>query len=209
MAEKDSGRGRPVDKDHDEKAEGATAPGAKSPSQLKLVIFGAVALFVALVGAQVAAPLINATIAASVSHTEEGEDEDLLAEAEEEEFIEEEVFEEEEPAEEEPLAPAIYTALDPPFVVSFDAEDGARYLQLTLQAMARDEKTIAAVKQHAPAIRNSVLFMLSGYELEVLATQAGKEQLRQALLGATNEILAKNGVEHSVEELFFTSLVIQ
>ena len=93
--------------------------------------------------------------------------------------------------------------------MSFDAEDGARYLQLTLQAMARDEETIAAVKQHAPAIRNSVLFMLSGYELEVLATQAGKEELRKSLLGATNEILAKNGVESPVEELYFTSLVIQ
>ena len=70
-------------------------------------------------------------------------------------------------------------------------EGGARYLQLTLQAMARSEETIAAVKQHAPAIRNSVLFKLSGYELEVLNTQAGKEQLRHELLAAANEILAE------------------
>jgi flagellar basal body-associated protein FliL len=93
--------------------------------------------------------------------------------------------------------------------VSFDEEDGPRYVQLTLQAMARDEETIAGVKQHAPAIRNAVLFKLSGYELDLLATQAGKEQLRQELLVATNEILAKNGIEIGVEELFFTSLVIQ
>jgi flagellar basal body-associated protein FliL len=207
MADVEGGKGRGVGKDRDEKAESATPAPAKGPSQLKLVIFGAVALFVALVGAQVAAPLINATITGS--HAEDAEGEELLAEAEEEEIIEEEPVDEEEPVEEEPIAPAIYTALDPPFVVSFDAEDGARYLQLTLQAMARDEETIAAVKQHAPAIRNSVLFMLSGYELEVLATQAGKEELRKSLLGATNEILAKNGVESPVEELFFTSLVIQ
>jgi flagellar basal body-associated protein FliL len=207
MADLEGGKGRGVGKDRDEKAESAAPAPAKSASQLKLVIFGAVALFVALVGAQVAAPLINATIAGS--HAEGAEGEELLAEAEEEEIIEEEPIVEEEPEEEEAVAPAIYTALDPPFVVSFDAEDGARYLQLTLQAMARDEETIAAVKQHAPAIRNSVLFMLSGYELEVLATQAGKEELRKSLLGATNEILAKNGVESPVEELFFTSLVIQ
>jgi len=210
MADLEGGKGRGVGKDRDEKAESAAPAPAKSPSQLKLVIFGAVALFVALVGAQVAAPLINATIAGSHAEDAEGaEGEELLAEAEEEEIIEEEPIVEEEPEEEEAIAPAIYTALDPPFVVSFDAEDGARYLQLTLQAMARDEETIAAVKQHAPAIRNSVLFMLSGYELEVLATQAGKEELRKSLLGATNEILAKNGVESPVEELYFTSLVIQ
>jgi len=190
-----------------EKEEKAETPAAapKSPGQMKLVIVGAVCLFVALVGAQVAGPLINNMISGA-AHAPEGEE---VAELDAGEIVDEEVLEEEEHAEEEPLAQAVYTALDPPFVVSFDAEDGARYLQLTLQAMARSEETIAAVKQHAPAIRNSVLFLLSGYELEVLSTQAGKEQLRQDLLVAANEILAKNRVEEGIEELYFTSLVIQ
>jgi flagellar FliL protein len=173
---------------------------AKGPSQMKLVIVGALALFVALVGAQVAVPLINGMIAGSHTAAVDGDTDVEEALADEEAVSDDE---------EEPVAPALYTALDPPFVVSFDQEDGARYLQLTLQAMARDEKTIAAVKQHAPAIRNSVLFKLSGYELEVLSTQAGKEQLRHDLLGATNEILAKNGSKAGIEELYFTSLVIQ
>jgi flagellar FliL protein len=172
---------------------------------MKLVIVGALALFIALVGAQVAVPLINnviasgpRTAAADGETTDEASEEDIvLAEAE----IEEE--------DDEPLAPALYAALDPPFVVSFDEEGGARYLQLTLQAMARSEKTIGAVKQHAPAIRNAVLFKLSGYELEVLNTQAGKEQLRHELLDAANEILARNRVAEPIEELYFTSLVVQ
>jgi flagellar FliL protein len=133
---------------------------------MKLVIVGAIALFIALVGAQVAVPFINGMIAHS-SHaaapTEGEEGDEAIAE-------DEAVAEEDH----EPQAPALYTALDPPFVVSFDQGGGARYLQLTLQAMARSEKTIAAVKQHAPAIRNSVLFKLSGYELDELNTQAGK-----------------------------------
>jgi flagellar FliL protein len=191
-------------------------PAPKSPSQMKLVIVGAVALFVALVGAQVAVPLINNMIGGG-SHaeplTEEEELELALAEEEAARLAAEEeaaaAEAEAAAAEEEPLAPALYTALDPPFVVSFDAEGGARYLQLTLQAMARSEETIAAVKQHAPAIRNSVLFKLSGYELEVLNTQAGKEQLRHELLAAANEILAENKVEEAIEELYFTSLVVQ
>jgi flagellar basal body-associated protein FliL len=54
-----------------------------------------------------------------------------------------------------------------------------------------------------------VLFKLSGYDLEVLSTQAGKEQLRKDLLVAANEILAKNGSAEPIEELYFTSLVIQ
>lgn len=180
----------------------ANPPASKSPSQMKLIIVGAVALFVALVGAQVAVPLINGMIAGGSHAAAPAEGENGEGAADEEVVAEEE-------KDDKPLAPALYTALDPPFVVSFDQEDGARFVQLTLQAMARNEKTIAAVKQHAPAIRNSVLFKLSGYELEVLNTQTGKEQLRHDLLGAANEILAKNSVSPGIEELYFTSLVVQ
>ena len=183
----------------------APAPTQKSPSQMKLVIVGALALFVALVGAQVAVPLINGMIAGG-SHAEaDGEVADEAAGEEDIQLAEADVEEEDA----EPLPPALYTALDPPFVVSFEQEGGARYLQLTLQAMARSEETIAAVKQHGPAIRNSVLYKLSGYELEVLNTQAGKEQLRHELLDAANEILVKNNVDEGIEELYFTSLVVQ
>src|SRR5690606_40414491 len=65
------------------------------------------------------------------------------------------------------------------FVVSFsDGAGGSRFVQLTLQAMARNEKAIAAVKTHSPAIRNEFLFLLSKYDVEDLATFEGKEKLR-------------------------------
>jgi flagellar FliL protein len=181
----------------EEKAESA-AP-VKAPNPMKLVIVGAAALFVALVGAQVAVPLINNMLG--------GGGKVATAETGEEGHAEEAV--EEKHDDSKPLAEAQYIALDPPFVVSFDQPDGARYLQLQLQAMARDQGTIAAIKQHAPAIRNAFLFLLSGYELEALASQAGKEELRLAMLGSANEILKKNRVAPPMEDLYFTSLVVQ
>jgi flagellar FliL protein len=181
----------------EEKAESA-APAAKAPSQMKLVIAGAVALFVAVLGAQVAAPIVNNMIGGGAEAAAPAGEHEEAPEAAADTHHED-----------EPLAPAQYIALDPPFVVSFDEEDGARYLQLQLQAMARDAATIAAVKQHNPAVRNALLFLLSGYELEAIMTQAGKEELRQAMLKSTNEILKKNRVATPVEDLYFTSLVVQ
>ena len=189
--------------DLDKETEGQEAAAPKSPGHLKLVIVGALALFVALVGAQVAVPLINkaldgspdTAVVADEEHADEADE--AVAQGEEEE------------AEPEHVEPALYVPLDPPFVVSFDAEDGARYLQLTLQAMARSEETISEIKRHAPAIRNSFLFLLSGYKLEELATLEGKEKLRGAMLVAANEVMAKNGSDPGIEELYFTSLVIQ
>jgi flagellar FliL protein len=100
--------------------------------------------------------------------------------------------------------------LDPPFVVSFAEQGGgSRFLQLTLQAMTRNAKTIDRVKQHAPAIRNAFLFLISSYKVEDLATLEGKEKLRAAMLVAANDILDQNTGDPGIEELYFTSLVIQ
>jgi flagellar FliL protein len=171
---------------------------------MALVIVGAIALFVAVLGAQVAAPLLTKMIAGdpNAPAEEATADEEQLAVAEPEP----------EPAAEapaEPLEPAIYVPLDPPFVVSFNDDGDTRFIQLTLQAMARDEKTIDAIKTHAPAIRNSFLFLISGYKVDELATLEGKEKLRAAMLVAANDIMEKNTGKASIEELYFTSLVIQ
>src|SRR5690606_817398 len=108
------------------------------------------------------------------------------------------------------VEPAFYTPLDPPFVVSFDdGGGGSRYVQLTLQAMARSEKAIASIKTHAPAIRNEFLFLLSKYEIDQLATLEGKEKLRSDMLTAANAIMRKNTGDQAIAELYFTSLVIQ
>ena len=183
-------------------AKGAATGG---PGHMKLVIVGAAALFVAVLGAQVAAPLLNRIIEDRSHAAAPAADAPEVA-SEEPAPIE---IAAAEPEKQEPPEPAQYVPLDPPFVVSFDEEDGTRYLQLQVQAMARSEKTIDEIKKHAPALRNSFLFLLSGYKLEQLATLEGKEKLRAALTTAANEVLVKNGSEGQIEELYFTNLVIQ
>lgn len=190
--------------DKEEAAEGGEAAkgAAKQANPMMLVIVGAVALFVAVLGAQVAAPIITNMIsggahAPAKAAAADGEH----AEGEEGEHAEEHA---------EPTGPAIYVPLDPPFVVSFSDEGGdSRFLQLTLQAMARSEHTVEAIKTHGPAIRNAFLFLISAYKVEDLTTLEGKERLRAAMLASANEIMTKNTGEPGIEELFFTSLVIQ
>jgi flagellar protein FliL len=199
MASKDT-----IRDDEDEGDDKAKKKGEKKPGVMKLVILGAIAVFVAVLGAQVAAPLINNMIGGGSSQAaaedEQAEDEEAVEEDEEIDLA----------AADANVEPAIYTPLDPPFVVSFtDADGDSRFLQLTLQAMARDEHTIDQIKQHSPAIRNAFLFLISGYKVEDLSSLEGKEKLRADMLAAANEIMEKNTGHPGIEELFFTSLVIQ
>lgn len=192
-------------RDEDEGAEAEKAKPERKASPIVLIIVGAVALFVAVLGAQVAAPILTEKLAHAPKADAEttGDEEQQLAEA-----APAEAADSDKPP--QPLEQAIYTPLDPPFVVSF-SEGGSesRFVQLSLQAMARKEKTIDAIKQHAPAIRNAFLFLINRYTIEELSTVDGKEKLRAAMLKSANEIIEKNTGSGDIEEVYFTSLVIQ
>ena len=108
------------------------------------------------------------------------------------------------------LDPAIYVPLEPPLLASFEQADGStRYLQMSLQAMGRTQSEMDEVRNHAPAIRNSFLFLMSNYSYDQVSTVEGKEALRQEMLAAAQDILVANTGAPSVEEIYFTSLVLQ
>jgi len=112
---------------------------------------------------------------------------------------------------EEELAPPIYLPLDPPLVATFEDRSAVRFLQLTLEVMARDQEAIDAVQTHMPVIRNNLLMLMGGRTLTDLTSREGKEALRAEALEEVQRVLAENaGIEEpGVEELYFTSFVVQ
>ncbi len=110
----------------------------------------------------------------------------------------------------EPAAPAKYLALDPPFVVNFQAEDGARFLQVAVQLMTRDPAVEALLVEHDPQLRNDLLLLLGGQDAAGLASREGKEKLRSQALETVRAILKREGADPAkLEALYFTSFVMQ
>lgn len=109
------------------------------------------------------------------------------------------------------LDPPIYLPLDPPLVATFEDRSAVRFLQLTLEVMARDQKAIDAVQNHMPVIRNNLLMLMGGRTLADLTSREGKEALRGEALEEVQRVLAANAniEEPGVEELYFTSFVVQ
>jgi flagellar FliL protein len=118
------------------------------------------------------------------------------------------------PVEAAPKGPPIYHAFDPPLVVSFQEQGSMRFLQVTVEVMARDEESIAAITTHMPVIRNNLLNIFSGKGFADLTTREGKETLRKECLTEVQKVLKANqpaDAEHAlkVEDLYFTSFVVQ
>lgn len=107
-------------------------------------------------------------------------------------------------------AAAIYYKFDPAFVVNFGSEGNTRYLQITLEAMSREQSVIDEIKNNEPAIRNDLVLLYSAQQPDALLAPEGKEKLRAATLDAVRKTIAAEGAKpEAVEAVYFTSFVIQ
>jgi flagellar protein FliL len=110
----------------------------------------------------------------------------------------------------EPKLPAIYVEFQPPFVVNFDAKGVMRFLQVSIQVMTRDHETSEMIKLHEPKIRNNMLLLLGSQTQDMISTTEGKEGLRKQALEAIAKVVEDEGGEgKKVEDLYFTSFVMQ
>jgi len=102
-----------------------------------------------------------------------------------------------------------YFPIDPPFIVNFTHLGALRYLQISIEIMYPHEDIIDSVIEHMPAIRNSLILLLSDQPYEKLSTLEGKEILRGEMIAAVNEIVYRGSVVEFPGEMFITNFVMQ
>lgn len=105
--------------------------------------------------------------------------------------------------------PPIYHRLDPKFVVSFQDQRNARFMQFTVQVMTRDQDVVNLIREHDPAIRSNLLLLFNNKTSDVMSTREGKEQLLQEITEDVNASLEKLADASGVEAAYFESFLIQ
>lgn len=111
---------------------------------------------------------------------------------------------------EEHKLPAQYVKLDPPFVVNFEAKGLMRFLQVTVEVMTRDPETKDIMEKNNPMIRNDLIMLFGSQTYDAISTREGKEKLRTDALATVGKIIeAEGGDQKKVEQLYFTSFVMQ
>jgi flagellar protein FliL len=103
---------------------------------------------------------------------------------------------------------AVYFAIDPPMVVNFEDGSVVRFLQITMEVMAHDQKVIDSVQKNIPLIRNNLLLLMSNRNYQSMMSREGKEKLRQEALTEIKAVQKKQGGP-DVDDLLFTSFVVQ
>lgn len=107
------------------------------------------------------------------------------------------------------LAEAQYFSLDPPFIVNFSGKSRARFLQVSIEGMTRDVKVKEDITKHFPQVRNNLVLLLSGKTYDELNTTEGKAALRKQVLKEIQKVLEAETGKEGIEDVYFTSFVMQ
>ena len=89
-------------------------------------------------------------------------------------------------------------------------KDSGQFIQMGLGVSTYyDGRVLDAVKLHEMAVRSAVLLTLNNQNAAMLGTPQGKEQLKDQLRKAINDVLKKKEGFGGIDDVYFTSLVIQ
>ncbi|WP_432768798.1 MAG: flagellar basal body-associated FliL family protein [Sphingopyxis sp.] len=88
--------------------------------------------------------------------------------------------------------------------------DGSGFLQVGISLSTfYDGKVINNIKRQAVPIRSVVLMVLAEQDPALLSTSQGKQRLQRQLTGAINDLLREKEGFGGIDNVYFTSLVIQ
>jgi len=107
------------------------------------------------------------------------------------------------------VSEAHYFSLDPPFIVNFNGKSRARFLQVSIEGLTRDASIKEEITKHFPQVRNNLVMLLSGKTFDELNTPEGKADLRKQVLKEVQKVLEAETGKEGVEDIYFTSFVMQ
>lgn len=106
------------------------------------------------------------------------------------------------------LKPPVFLNLET-FTVNLQPEHSEQHLQINLTLKVEDKGAGDLIKLHMPEVRNRVLLLLSNKTVAQISTVEGKKKLASELTAEINRQFSEGGVMDSVENVLFTSFVIQ
>ncbi|MEO8316599.1 MAG: flagellar basal body-associated protein FliL [Pseudomonadota bacterium] len=106
----------------------------------------------------------------------------------------------------EPAKPPVYLPLET-FTVNLQGSE--QYLQTDITLQVADSAQVEAIKAYMPRVRSRLLTLLSSKQADELVTPADKKKLAQEILAQAKLPFAPNGKPQQVDDVLFTTFVIQ
>ncbi len=106
----------------------------------------------------------------------------------------------------EPHKPPVFMPLE---TFTVNLQGGAQYLQTDITLQMSDPAQIDEIKLHMPRVRSRLLALLSSKNAEDLATAESKKNLAKEIMAQVTQPFYPKGKPQKVDDVLFTTFVIQ
>ncbi|HEY8219446.1 MAG TPA: flagellar basal body-associated FliL family protein [Methylobacter sp.] len=103
----------------------------------------------------------------------------------------------------------LYFDMSKPIVVDFPKGAAVQHGRITVSMLVEGAETIEVLKKNEPMMRNNLLMLIGAQDPASLNTREGKELLGKAMLDDVTAVLVKMAGKGQVNQIFFTSFVMQ
>ena len=114
-------------------------------------------------------------------------------------------------AEEEAPAPnsSAYVSLGDPMVLNLSSSRRLTFLQISADVLVSDADAEETIKLHVPAIRHSLIILLSEQKAADIKSPARREEIRQQATLLVQALVADLSGSKDVGEVLFSSILVQ
>ncbi len=106
------------------------------------------------------------------------------------------------------ILPPVFVVLEP-FTVNLRSEDTEQYLQVAMTLQVKEQEAADQIKLYMPEVRNRLLLLLSSKSGQEILTPEGKKKLADEIMASLKTPFAPHTKPQGVNNVFFTSFVVQ
>ena len=96
-----------------------------------------------------------------------------------------------------------------PFIITLKSESRPHYLQIKLSLMSRSSESLTKLEIYRPMIRNELIMYLNSLDYTTVLKPEATDLIRLESITSINNLLVKEQVGITVDDLIITDLVIQ
>ena len=114
-------------------------------------------------------------------------------------------------AEEADDAPATsaYVSLGDPMVLNLSGSKRLTFLQISADVLITDESAESTIKTHVPAIRHSLIMLLSEQKAGDIKSPTSREEIRQQATARVKGLIADLSGSQDISDVLFSSILVQ
>ena len=114
-------------------------------------------------------------------------------------------------ADEETVASAssAYVSLGEPLVLNLSSKNRLSFLQISADVLISDSDAEDTIKTHVPAIRHSLIMLLSEQKASDIKSPGKREEIRQQLTTQVKQVIASLSGSEDVSDVLFSDILVQ